>query len=145
MLTRGGKIEQMIRHASTYTLENDLAAEGKDPMLLAQSPDDWREAEPALNRWIAATAHSLAQACVATMAVVEFDAVIIDGNFPAEVRQKLLAETRKEVARFDLRGLLSFAIEEGSIGRDARARGAAGLPLFANFMIDRDVLFKELM
>jgi len=40
-LTRGGKIEQMIRHASTYTLENDLAAEGKDPMLLAQSPDDW--------------------------------------------------------------------------------------------------------
>jgi predicted NBD/HSP70 family sugar kinase len=144
-LTRNGKIEQMIRHASTYTLENDLAAEGKDPMLLSYSPDDWREAEPALSSWISATAHSLAQACVASMAVVEFDAIVIDGNFPAEVRKRLLAETRKEVAALDTRGLPAFAIEEGSIGRDARARGAAGLPLSANFMIDRDVLFKELM
>lgn len=142
-LSRDGRIEQMIRHASTYILENDLAAAGKDPMLLSNSPDDWQAAEPALSRWISATAHALAQAAVATMSIVEFDAIVIDGNFPNDVRFKLLAETRKEVAALDTRGLPLFALEEGSIGRDARAMGAASLPLFANFMIDRDLLFKE--
>ena len=42
-----------------------------------------------------------------------------------------------------LRGLPKFSIEEGSIGADARAMGAASLSLFANYIIDRDVLFKE--
>ena len=32
---------------------------------------------------------------------------------------------------------------EGTIGIQARALGAASLPLFANFMADRDVLLKE--
>ena len=40
-------------------------------------------------------------------------------------------------------GLPKFSIEEGSIGADARAMGAASLSLFANYIIDRDVLFKE--
>ncbi len=142
-LARSGRFEQLIRHASIYTLENDLAAQGSDPMLLAHSLEDWESAEPALSGWISATANSLAQAVVATMSVVEFDAIVIDGNFPASVRKRLLAETRQEVMAHDLRGLPEFAIEEGSIGRDARAMGAAALPLFANFMIDRDVLFKE--
>lgn len=142
-LARSGKVEQLIRHASLYTLENDVVAQGGDPMLLANSLTDWEKAEPALSTWIAATAHSLAQAIVATMSVVEFDAIVVDGNFPDSVRKRLLTETRREVTSHDLRGLPEFAIEEGSIGRDARAMGAAALPLFANFMIDRDVLFKE--
>jgi hypothetical protein len=32
---------------------------------------------------------------------------------------------------------------EGTIGADARALGAASLPLFDNFIINRNVLFKE--
>ncbi|MBG1233806.1 ROK family transcriptional regulator [Aestuariivirga litoralis] len=138
-----GKLEQLIRHASVYALEKDLVGQGQDPMLLADSPSDWSGAEPALSHWIASTASSLAQAVVATMSVVEFDAIIIDGALPDDVRQELLAETRKQLGTLDLRGLPDFAIEEGSMGRDARARGAAALPLFAHFMIDRDVLFKE--
>jgi hypothetical protein len=42
-----------------------------------------------------------------------------------------------------MQGISTFAVEEGGIGADARAMGAASLPLFANFIIDRDVLFKE--
>ena len=41
-------------------------------------------------------------------------------------------------------GITPFAVAEGSIGANARAMGAASLPLFANFIIDRDVLFKEM-
>jgi hypothetical protein len=43
----------------------------------------------------------------------------------------------------NLSGISHFKLREGAIGRDARALGAASLPLFANFIIDRDVLFKE--
>jgi hypothetical protein len=40
-------------------------------------------------------------------------------------------------------GITPFTVEEGSIGADARAVGAASLALLANFIIDRDVLFKD--
>ena len=54
-----------------------------------------------------------------------------------------MEKTRAALSRQDLRGLPTFSIEEGSIGADARAMGAASLSLFANYIIDRDVLFKE--
>ena len=47
------------------------------------------------------------------------------------------------MARVNTQGISRFEIAEGTIGLAARAMGAASLPLFANFIIDRDVLFKE--
>jgi len=44
---------------------------------------------------------------------------------------------------FDRQGLTETAIVEGRVGRDARAIGAAALPLLANFGRNFDVLFKE--
>ena len=75
--------------------------------------------------------------------IIDFEAVIIDGAMPAAVRQQLVAKTILAFERLDSRGIAPLAIIEGSTGPDARALGAASLPLFANFMIDRDVLFKE--
>jgi hypothetical protein len=42
-----------------------------------------------------------------------------------------------------MQGISHFDVVEGTIGANARAMGAASLPLFANFIIDRDVLFKD--
>jgi predicted NBD/HSP70 family sugar kinase len=112
-------------------------------MLLARSPEDWGEIGPALDVWLEQTARSLAFAAVATMSIIDFDAIIIDGAMPAHVRTELVEKTRTALSRQDLRGLPPFSIEEGSIGADARAMGAASLSLFANYIIDRDVLFKE--
>jgi predicted NBD/HSP70 family sugar kinase len=112
-------------------------------MVLARSPEDWGEIGPELNIWLEQTANSLAFAAVATMSIVDFEAIIIDGAMPANVRAELVRKTRLAVTSHDLRGLPNFNIEEGSIGPDARAMGAASLSLFANYIIDRDVLFKE--
>ena len=112
-------------------------------MLLARSPDDWGEIGPALDIWLDHTAKSLAFAAVATMSIIDFDAIIIDGAMPANVGP---IWWRKPATPFRARicaGLPAFSIEEGSIGADARAMGAASLSLFANYIIDRDVLFKE--
>jgi len=62
---------------------------------------------------------------------------------PATVRARLVERTREALAKVDTRGLPCFSIEEGSIGSDARAMGGASLSLFANYMTDRDILFKE--
>jgi len=138
-----GTPQQLIHNASLFVLENQLQAAGLDPMVLARSPEDWGEIGPELNIWLEQTANSLAFAAVATMSVVDFEAIIIDGAMPADVRAELVRKTRLAVASHDLRGLPKFSMEEGSIGSDARAMGAASLSLFANYIIDRDVLFKE--
>lgn len=141
--TPDGRPEQLTHNASLYVLENQLQAAGLDPMLLARSPEDWGEIGEPLEVWLEQTARSLAFAAVATMSIIDFDAIIIDGAMPANVRTDLVKKTRAALARQDLRGLPKFSIEEGSIGADARAMGAASLSLFANYIIDRDVLFKE--
>ena len=135
--------EQLIRHASTYQLERMLVAEGRDPLLLSRSLDDWAGVGPALEQWIAMTAQSLAYASLVAASVMEFEAVIIDGAIPADVRSRIVAGVQTKLLELDQRGIAPLRIVEGLIGVDARAKGAASLPLFANFIIDRDVLFKE--
>ena len=138
-----GTPQQLIHNASLFVLENQLQAAGLDPMLLARSPENWGEIGPELDIWLEQTANSLAFAVVATMSVVDFEAIIIDGAMPADVRAELVRKIRLAVTSHDLRGLPKFGVEEGSIGSDARAMGAASLSFFANYIIDRDVLFKE--
>ena len=138
-----GRSEQLIRSASIYVLEKKLIAAGKDPARIWQSPDAWDDFGIHLEEWIEETAASLAQAVVAAISVIDFEAAIIDGAFPAEVRQRILARTAEKVAGLDHQGLSPVQISAGTIGSDARAIGGAALPLLASFARDREVLFKE--
>jgi predicted NBD/HSP70 family sugar kinase len=138
-----GRAQQLIRSASLFVLENQMKAAGLDPTHLTPSPDEWGDVGPELEIWLDNTAKSLATACVATMSIIDFEAIVIDGAMPSHVREELVARTCAALANHDLRGLPKFVIETGSIGSDARAMGAASLSLFANYIIDRDVLFKE--
>ncbi len=45
--------------------------------------------------------------------------------------------------QLDLQGLSPLEFVEGSIGWDARAIGAAALPMLATFARDHEVMFKE--
>ena len=62
---------------------------------------------------------------------------------PPHVRAKLVARVTAKLVTANLQGVTPFTVVEGSIGVDARAMGAACLPLFANFITDRDMIFKE--
>ncbi len=138
-----GGSEQLIRTASLFVLEHMLQDSGKSPSLLWQDSNDWSAAEPELGAWIATAARGLAHAMTGTAAVLDCPAVVIDGAVPAGVRLRLAEATRAALAGVNLQGVSPFTIETGSIGTDARAMGAASLPLLANFIIDREVLFKE--
>ena len=140
---RSGEAEQLIRSASIYELEHRLRASGRDPAILWRSPDDWGELGAPLDAWIDAAAASLAHAVVAAISVIDFEAVVIDGAFPASVRARLVEATRAKAEVFDHQGLSPVTLVEGTIGSGARAIGGACLPFLANFARDREVLFKD--
>jgi predicted NBD/HSP70 family sugar kinase/biotin operon repressor len=137
--------QQLIRSASIYLLEQTLIEGGRDASILWRSPDDWGDLGAPLEAWIEQVAAGIAYATVAAVAVVDVPAVVIDGAFPASVRQRIVERVNVRCAEFDQRGLSAISISEGAIGSGARAVGAACLPLLANFARDRSVLFKEVM
>jgi predicted NBD/HSP70 family sugar kinase len=133
--------QQLILSASLHRLEQRLAAKNIDPAGFFKSPQ-WDQLGPILDDWLDEAAAGLAHAIVASMSVIDFGGVIIDGGFPSHVRSQLVALTREKVMAFDLQGLSPFEIIEGSVGANARTVGAASLPFFSRFLLDRDVLFK---
>jgi predicted NBD/HSP70 family sugar kinase len=135
-------VQQLIRSASLYRLEQRLVAAGQSGTDIWLSPDDWSRFEAALEPWIDEAAGGLAQAIAAVLSVIDFEAVIIDGAFPAEVRRRLVERTIERHAEMNRQGLTEAVIVEGSVGRDARAIGGAAMPLLADFARDYEVLFK---
>jgi len=131
-----GESQQLIDVASLNLLEMRLKESGIDPVGLWQMPQDWtgiwRHVEP----WIGQTAQELAKASLSICAVIDFEAILIDGAFPSEVRDELVKRTRRYLANQDKRGLISPSIEAGAVGPNARAIGAASAPIFRQFLLD---------
>ena len=138
-----GRSEQLVHSTSLAALERDIRREGGDPEVLWRDPAEWRGAGPALDRWLARAARDVATAAAGVMAVLDCSAIIIDGAVPLGVRSRFVEAVQQALTHVDCQGLAAFPVLEGSVGGDARALGAASLPLFDNFIINRNVLFKE--
>ncbi|MES1151347.1 MAG: ROK family transcriptional regulator [Dongia sp.] len=134
---------QLIDAASVHMLETRLKAARIDPTPLWRQPQDWGGLDPHLGAWIAEIAAPLAHAIVATSSVIDFPAVIIDGGFPPEVRQRIVAATKAAMLKLDLKGIQAPAIVEGQVGPDARAIGGACLPLLNRYILDQTQFVKE--
>lgn len=130
-----GKMRQLLDIASIRVLEKALKAQGGEASHLWTSPDDWGEPGDALERWIDDTAHGLAQAILAASAVIDFPNAVIDGWLPLGVRAEIVQRTRQHLSALDSEGLTLPVVREGSVGRHARALGAASLPLAERFLI----------
>lgn len=143
--SKGGVAPQLIACASIYQLERRLEAAGIDPVSICTTPESWSEIGTPLDGWIEDAASALAYATVAAISVVDFEAIVIDGAFPATVRERLTARTAQVFAGLDRRGLSDVEIVSGSIGADAGSIGGAALPLIKHFARDREVLFKDAM
>ncbi|MCF6368032.1 ROK family transcriptional regulator [Rhizobium halophilum] len=140
---RDGTTQQLLDIASIFVLENLLREHGVDPQPLWYSPDDWIDFGEPMETWIRCSAAALAQAIVAAASIIDFGAAIIDGGFPGWVRKRLVAATLDAVNDLDLQGVIIPDIIEGRVGAQARAIGGASLPIFARYLIDQNVLFKN--
>lgn len=138
-----GTSEQLVRAASLAGLEREIQRCGGDPELLWRDMDSWTAAGPALEHWMERAAAQVAIASAGVMAALDCTAIVIDGAVPLAVRAHFVAAVKEALHKVDRQGLAEFPVLEGTIGADARALGAASLPLFDNFIINRNVLFKE--
>jgi len=132
----GGESQQLIDSASIYLLEARLQKAGIDPSGLWQKPQKWDAFTDHVQPWLDQTTLELAKASLSTCAVIDFEAVLIDGAFPTSIREKIVGRTRSHMATQDTRGLLLPRIEQGVVGRNARAIGAACRPVFAQFFLN---------
>lgn len=130
---RAGRTQQLLDVASVHVLETALAKAGKDYRDLWKQPQDWSGFEDEVKDWIDGAAHAIAQACMSACAVIDFEAVIIDGALPRDVRNRLVEVVRVKLLKEDSRGLLIPDVAEGVIGGGARALGAACDPIYNQF------------
>jgi predicted NBD/HSP70 family sugar kinase len=135
-----GGSAQLIDQASLVVLERSLRAAGLPLDALYDPEGDWSGFGPHLDRWIATAARGIAHAVAAASAIIDFEAAVIDGAFPARVQARLLAATRAELDRLDLSGIHPPQLRAGSIGPIARALGGASLPLFDRYLVDQHTL-----
>ena len=93
-------------------------------------------------KWVASAANALAHCIVSATALLDVDAVVMDGSFCRPLLQRLIGSTDAALTGYNWEGMWRSRLIAGSIGSDARALGGALLPLHANFAPDRDLFLK---
>lgn len=131
-----GESKQLVDMASIHLLEDRLAEVDLDPAMIWKMPQDWTKIARYVDPWLGQTAQELAKASLSTCSVIDFEAILIDGAFPDEIRIELVERVRRYIANQDTRGLIRPQIESGSVGGNARAIGAACGPIFSQFLLN---------
>lgn len=135
---RGNMARQLVEVASLGSLEKMAKEAGSDFSAIWERSLDWNLDQAILQKWLTQAADGIARAVVSACSIIDFELVIIDGWLPADVRRELVSQTEKKLSSLNLTGLVRPTIREGSIGPDARAIGAAALPLASKFLISRN-------
>jgi predicted NBD/HSP70 family sugar kinase len=129
-----GRMGQLIDAASIAILEKKVQAAGRDSRILWESPEDWGELGEELDQWIECAAGGIAHTIVASCAVIDFQLAIVDGWMPAPVRARIVEAVSEKMGLEDSEGLKLPKVQAGTVGPDARAFGAATLPLSERFL-----------
>ncbi|WP_371810323.1 ROK family transcriptional regulator [Ruegeria sp. HKCCD8929] len=131
-----GQVKPLIDVASLYVLERAMVAAGHDAALLWEKSEHWNVPDDLLTKWIEGAARGLAHAIVSSCSLIDFECVKIDGWMPVTVKDRLIAEVDNQLSKLNLTGLERPRIDAGSVGPDARALGAASLPLSERYLVE---------
>lgn len=131
---------RLVDHASLVVLERKIARTGGEPHALYDPETDWQKFEPLLSEWIFGAGRNLAHAIVSSLSVMDFEAVVIDGAIPNQVKVRLVQEVISQLESTDLQGVLMPKVEPGQIGQKARTIGAAAALVSADYVIDQNTL-----
>lgn len=138
-----GESRQLIDIASLHVLESRLIEAGVDPARLWQKPQDWQDLSRYVEPWIGQTAQELAKSSISICSVIDFETIMIDGSFPADIRHELVERTRRYLQTQDNRGLIPPTVCAGTIGGKAREIGAACGPILSQFLLSTNTGLAE--
>ena len=131
-----GTLLRLFDVASMSKLAEKMEAAGESSDHLWEQHLEWRVSPGLLDDWIQHAAEGLAYATLSAAALVELEAVMIDGWMPAHVRAEITRRTEAALNRLDLSGVEPPQVREGTVGAEARALGAAAIPLAQRYLID---------
>ncbi len=141
--TPSGPFEILLRRASVAVLMHHLKAKGVRMTRVKDLEHLDRDAQSYLREWQEDCADALAQAIIGSIAVIDVDAVIVDGILPRAILDTTIAMTARRFNDIVPDGLVAPQIVVGSAGVQAAAIGAAILPFYSMFAADSTVLTKK--
>lgn len=138
-----GRMRRLLTVASVSALSAAMESAGQASDQLWERHDRWGVDATILSGWMDQAAEGLAWAVLSASTLMELEAVLIDGWIPQDVRAAITLRTEAALHRLDLAGIDPPAIREGSIGPDARALGAAAIPLAQRYLLDPHAATRE--
>ena len=143
-MAQPGSPAQLLEKSSGWQLEQALIQAGLEPQLI----HDDAIAEPAYDAltqpWLRTAADALALTITAATALLDLDAVVLDGSLSRRLLEALLVQTRQVLEAYPLVGIVRPSrLEMGQVGAHARALGGALLPLHTQFFPDKDIFLKQ--
>jgi predicted NBD/HSP70 family sugar kinase len=137
------KPPQLLQLASGWQLEQALLKDGLDPQLVHQ--DSIMDATYAhlTTPWLEQASRALAMTVASSAALVDLDAVVIDGSLGHALIEALIHATREHLQHYNLEGLHPPAVVAGQVGAHARALGGSLLPLHSQFFPVKEIFLKQ--
>ena len=133
---------QLLHKASGFVLEELLKKHRITPAAAhderSMSQKAWRQT----SRWLDEACPALAATVGSAAALLDLDAVILDGSVDRRLIAELIERTDRVLDTYDWEGVSRPPLLPGSIGADARAMGAAILPLYAHFAPTHELFLK---
>ena len=143
-LAQAGGAPQLLERASGWQLEQALMAAGRDPQLVHAEAINDAVHDRFTGPWLQAASESLAMAVVGAAALLDLDAVVLDGSLSRTLLERLLSQTRAALAAYPVVGIVRpERLLLGLVGAHARALGGALLPLHTQFFPDKDIFLKQ--
>ncbi len=134
---------QLLQLASGWQLEQALMAVGHDPLLVQQDEIMASHFKAFTQPWLAQASRALAMSATSAAALLDIDAVVIDGSLSPQLMRVLIEHTQAQLADFNFEGIHQPQVLTGRVGSHARALGGALLPLHAQFFPDKDIFLKQ--
>ena len=134
---------QLLQLASGWQLEQALMAAGHDPLIVQQDTIMSPELSALTQPWLSQAAKALAMSATSATALLDLDAVIMDGSLNPKLLHALIQLTESSLAQFSFDGIHQPQVLAGRVGSHARALGGALLPLHAQFFPDKDIFLKQ--
>ncbi|SFA75449.1 Sugar kinase of the NBD/HSP70 family, may contain an N-terminal HTH domain [Poseidonocella pacifica] len=131
-----GRMAQLIDVASLSQVESAMQAQGLATAKLWSGVEGWDVPKPILAEWTERAAQGMAYAIASAAALIDLDAVLIDGWISPDLRLALVDRTTAALDHIDVSGISPPVIRPGTVGHDARVLGAASLPLSERFLVE---------
>ena len=139
----GTRPPQLLQLASGWQLEQALETAGFDPQVVHQNQIMDAAYVGFTGPWLDQASRALAMTVTSAAALLDLDAVVIDGSLGRGLIEALLAATREQLKYYKPEGLNAPAVLPGQVGPHARALGGSLLPLHTQFFPLKDIFLKQ--